>query len=187
VLPSRPEEQAASDDRPHRARFRAVYDANYHHVLGYALRRTATREDAEDVVAETFLTAWRRLERLPEAAGARPWLYGIARKTLANQRRGEVRRARLKGRVSGFAVQQPSDVPDEVAAVAAAFARLSDDDREVLALTAWEELDAGEIATVLACSRNAARIRLHRARRRLARELDVGRDREWKVRRAEAR
>ena len=187
MLPSRPEEQAASDHRPHRTRFRAVYDANYHHVLGYALRRTATREDAEDVVAETFLTAWRRLERLPDGECARPWLYGIARKVLANQRRGDVRRARLEGRVSGFAVQQPSNTADEVAAVTAAFARLSDDDREVLALTAWEELDAGDIATVLGCSRNAARIRLHRARRRLAHELEVGRDREWTVRRAETR
>jgi RNA polymerase sigma factor (sigma-70 family) len=164
-----------------------VYDANYHHVLGYAMRRTAMREDAEDVVAETFLTAWRRLERLPDGEGARPWLYGIARKVLSNQRRGDVRRARLKGRVSEFAVQQPSDTADEVAAVAAAFARLNDGDRDVLALAAWEELDAGEIATVLGCSRNAARIRLHRARRRLARELDVGRDSEWNVRRAEAR
>ena len=164
-----------------------MYDANYHHLLGYALRRTATREDAEDVVAETFLTAWRRLERLPDGDGARPWLYGIARKVLANQRRGDVRRARLKRLVSDFAVQQPSDTADEVATVAAAFVRLSDDDREVLALTAWEELDAGEIATVLGCSRNAARIRLHRARRRLVHELKVGRYREWTARRAEAR
>jgi RNA polymerase sigma factor (sigma-70 family) len=186
VLPSRPEEQAASDHRSHRARFRAVYDASYHHVLGYALRRTATREDAEDVVAETFLTAWRRLEWLPDGEGARPWLYGIARKVLANQRRGNVRRARLEGRVAAFAVPQPSDTADEVAAVAVAFARLSDDDREVLALTAWEELDAGETATALGCSRNAVRIRLHRARRRLAHDLDVGRDREWTARKAEA-
>jgi RNA polymerase sigma factor (sigma-70 family) len=187
VREARPEERASSDHRAHRARFRTVFDANYHHVLGYALRRTGSKEDAEDVVAETFLTAWRRLDRLPEGAGVRPWLYGIARKVLANQRRGDVRRARLNGRVSSFAAQQPSDVPDEVAAVAAAFAQLSDDDREVLALTAWEELHAGEIATVLGCSRNAARIRLHRARRRLAHELEVGREREWNVRRAEAR
>ena len=60
---------------------------------------------------------------------------------------------------------------DELASVAAAFAQLREEDRELLALAAWEELDPGEIATVLACSRNAARIRLHRARRRLAREL----------------
>jgi RNA polymerase sigma-70 factor (ECF subfamily) len=156
------------------ARFRAVYDANYHRVLGYLLRRTGRREDAEDVVAETFLTAWRRLEQMPPGSAARPWLYGIARYSLANHQRGERRRGRLSGRLHG-AIALPSahfaEPDNEVARVAAAFARLRADDREVLALVAWEELDPGEIATVLGCSRNAARIRLHRARRRLAREL----------------
>jgi RNA polymerase sigma factor (sigma-70 family) len=189
VREARPEERAASDDRAHRARFRAVFDANYHHVLGYAFRRTDSREDAEDAVAETFLTAWRRLDRLPEGAGARPWLYGITRRVLANQRRGDVRRARLTGRlrVPDRVTPPAANADGEVAAVGAAFARLSEDDREVLALLAWEELDAGEMATVLGCSRNAARIRLHRARRRLARELEVGRNQQFAVRRAEAR
>ena len=73
-----------------RARFRAVYEANYHRVLGYVLRRTASREDAEDVVAETFLTAWRRLDQLPPGSGTRPWLYGVARKALERKgREGE--------------------------------------------------------------------------------------------------
>jgi RNA polymerase sigma factor (sigma-70 family) len=158
----------------HRARFRTVYDTNYHRVLGYALRRAASREDAEDAVAETFLTAWRRLEEMPHGSDARPWLYGVARNALANQRRSERRRGRLRGRLRA----EPSspawdraDANEELASVAAAFARLGEEDRELLALAAWEELDAGEIATVLGCSRNAATIRLHRARRRLARQL----------------
>jgi RNA polymerase sigma-70 factor (ECF subfamily) len=155
-----------------RARFRAVYDANYHRVLGYALRRAATREDAEDLVAETFLAAWRRLEEVPRGGDARPWLYGVARNALANQRRGQRRRGRLWGRLQ----TEPSPAAwygedDELTSVAAAYARLKGTDRELLALAAWEELDAAEIATVLGCSRNAARIRLHRARRRLASEL----------------
>jgi RNA polymerase sigma-70 factor, ECF subfamily len=156
------------------ARFRAVYTDNYHRVLGYLLRRTDRREDAEDVVAETFLIAWRRLEDMPPGPAARPWLYGIARNVLANHRRGEQRRGRLSGRLHGaFALSSAhfAEPDHEVARVAAAFARLRRDDREVLALVAWEELDPGEIATVFGCSRNAARIRLHRARRRLAREL----------------
>jgi RNA polymerase sigma factor (sigma-70 family) len=163
---------AASDS--HSQRFRAVYDANYRRVLGYVLRRTATREDAEDVVAETFLTAWRRLEQLPPGCGARPWLYGVARKALANHRRGELRRDRLSGRLHGdsrMPSPHPANADREVAWVGAAFARLGDDDRELLALAAWEGLDPGQIAAVLGCSRNAARIRLHRARRRLAHEL----------------
>jgi RNA polymerase sigma-70 factor (ECF subfamily) len=156
------------------ARFRAVYDMNYHRVLGYVLRRATTREDAEDVVAETFLTAWRRLEEAPYGEGARLWLYGVARNALANQRRGERRRERLSGRLQAEPIPAPrhhADSQGQLGPAAAAFARLKADDRELLALVAWEELDPGEIATVLGCSRNAARIRLHRARRRLAREL----------------
>jgi RNA polymerase sigma factor (sigma-70 family) len=155
-------------------RFRAVYETNYHRVLGYALRRAASREDAEDVVAETFLTAWRRLEEVPHGSGVRPWLYAVARNALANQRRGERRRGRLSGRLQAESISVAwrwGDANDELASVVAAFARLRDEDRELLALASWEELDAREIATVLGCSRNAARIRLHRARRRLAREL----------------
>ena len=157
-----------------RARFRAVYDTNYHRVLGYALRRTVSREDAEDAVAETFLTAWRRLEEIPHGSDARPWLHGVARNALANQRRSERRRGRVTGRLHAEPPSpnwQWADADDELASVAAAFTRLREEDRELLALAAWEELDPGEIATVLGCSRNAARIRLHRARRRLARQL----------------
>jgi RNA polymerase sigma factor (sigma-70 family) len=157
------------------AQFRAVYETNYHRVLGFALRRTANRADAEDVVAETFLTTWRRLEQVPRGSGARLWLYGVARKALANQRRGERRRVRLAASLHAESVPAslPSaDADQELASVADAFGRLGNGDREILALAAWEGLDPGEIGTVLGCSRNAARIRLHRARRRLARELD---------------
>jgi RNA polymerase sigma factor (sigma-70 family) len=166
---------ASSPAADRRARFRVVYDANYHRVLGFVLRRTANREDAEDVVAETFLTAWRRLEQVPAGGEARLWLYAVARRALANQRRGERRRLRLTGVLHAELVVHASpeaDAGHEVARVAAAFARLADHDREVLSLAAWEGLDAGEIAVVLGCSRNAARIRLHRARRRFAGELD---------------
>jgi RNA polymerase sigma-70 factor, ECF subfamily len=154
------------------ARFRAVYDSNYHRILGYVLRRTANRQDAEDAVAETFLTAWRRLEKVPPGNGARPWLYGVARNVLANNRRGERRRVRLRNVLNAEPGSQSLQRGGTDTEVAAAFAGLGDDDRELLALAAWEGLDPGEIATVLGCSRNAARIRLHRARRRLARELE---------------
>jgi RNA polymerase sigma factor (sigma-70 family) len=157
------------DDR--RARFRTVYDTNYHRVLGYLLRRTASREDAEDLLAETFLAAWRRLEEVP-LADARPWLYSVARNMLANHLRGERRRGRIAGRLAATASSPlQAHAEGDVAWVAVAFARLREEDRELLALAAWEELDPGEIATVLGCSRNAARIRLHRARRRWTREV----------------
>ncbi|MGH3030320.1 MAG: RNA polymerase sigma factor, partial [Gaiellaceae bacterium] len=151
-----------------------MYDANYHRVFGYLLRRTVSREDAEDVLAETFLTAWAAPGGSARGVWRSTMALWVARNTLANHHRGERRRGRLAGRLHADVVSSshPADADEEVAWVAAAFVRLSDDDRELLALATWEGLDPGEIATVLRCSRNAARIRLHRARRRLARELD---------------
>ena len=153
-----------------RDRFSALYEENYHRILGYALRRTDSSE-AADVVAETFTTAWRRLDAVPEGEEARLWLYGTARRVLANHHRAQRRRERLTGRLNELASPPLEPERDEVGALSAAFARLREDERELLTLAGWEELGAAEIAEVLGCSRNAARIRLHRARRRLAREL----------------
>lgn len=160
----------ASQER--RDRFRSLYEANYHRILGYALRRT-NQNDATDVVAETFLVAWRRLEDVPQGETARLWLYGTARRVIANQERARRRRERLSERVRADLVPEfePAREGPDVNVAAAAFARLRADERDLLALVGWEELDAGEIARIYGCSRNAARIRLHRARRRFAREL----------------
>jgi RNA polymerase sigma-70 factor (ECF subfamily) len=155
-----------------RDRFQALYEDNYHRVLGYALRRV-DRDDAADVVAETFLVAWRRLDELPPGEQARLWLYGTARRVLANQQRAQRRRDRLTERIRAEPAEQvqPASPTPELNRAGVAFAHLRPEDREVLALVAWEGLDAGEVAHVLGCSRNAARIRVHRARRRFAREL----------------
>jgi RNA polymerase sigma-70 factor (ECF subfamily) len=150
-----------------------AYAAHHGPVLGYLLRRTASPDDAADVLAETFLTAWRRLEDMPPGPQARLWLYGVARRVLANHHRGERRRSALAGRLRAdlAAAYQPPEYAGELAWIAAAFRRLPAADRELLALSSWEGLDPGQIAVVLGCSRNAARIRLHRARKRLADEL----------------
>jgi DNA-directed RNA polymerase specialized sigma24 family protein len=161
-----------------RERFRVVYDANYRRLLGYAIRRTETEQDAADVVAETLTTAWRRLEDVPPGDEARLWLYGVARRALANQRRGERRRKRLDERLAAVSVSAitrgPGPDGGDVGAVDAAFRALRAQDKEILALVAWEELDAAEVGAVLGCSPNAARIRLHRARRRFAAALAGG-------------
>ena len=86
--------------RAHQERFRHVYAEHVDRVLGYALRRTDRPEDAADVVAETFLVAWRRLGDVPEEPRTRLWLYGVARRVLANQRRGERRRTSLGERLA---------------------------------------------------------------------------------------
>jgi RNA polymerase sigma-70 factor (ECF subfamily) len=153
-----------------RRRFEALYAEHHARVLGYALRRIDSPDEAADVLAETFLVAWRRLDQVPEGERSRLWLYGVARRVVANQRRGEQRRTQLAGRLREELSARMSsllEAPAERTTLAVAFRTLSDDDREMLALQGWEGLDAGEIATVLGCSRNAARIRLHRARRRL--------------------
>jgi RNA polymerase sigma factor (sigma-70 family) len=159
-----------------RERFRAIYEANYIQILGYALRRCSEPEDAADVVSETFLAAWRRLDAVPPEE-ARLWLYGTARRVLANQRRGSHRRRQLGERLRDDLRHAAAPVPERdgrLGEVATAFGRLSDRDREVIALAAWEGLGAAELGRVIGCSENAARIRLHRARGRLSRYLRAG-------------
>jgi RNA polymerase sigma factor (sigma-70 family) len=156
------------DDR--RRRFEDVYTANCGPILGYVLRRTSSPHDAADVLAETFLVAWRRLDDVPAGDQARLWLYGVARRVLANHHRGEQRRLLLTDRLRAdiAAAYRPPEFAGELAEIAAAYRSLPAADRELLALISWEGLDTGAAAEALGCSRNAVRIRLHRARRRLA-------------------
>lgn len=154
--------------------FEALYAATFNQILGYALRRCDCPEDAADVVAETFAITWRRIDAVPPGDQARLWLYGVARNVLANHRRGMARRHGLSAALAAEVADlyQPSaEESAESGVVKRIFRELPDDDRELLSLVAWEGLDHGEIAKVLGCSRNAVRIRLHRARKRLAREL----------------
>lgn len=157
-------------DGDRRSRFEEIYAANSTPILGYALRRTSNGDDAADVVAETFLTAWRRLDDVPPGDAARLWLYGVARRVLANHHRGERRKSELSDRLSHdlALVHRDPEYTGQLAVVAAAFRCLPETDRELLALVGWEGLDHAEIAAVLGCSRNAVRIRLHRARAKFA-------------------
>jgi RNA polymerase sigma-70 factor (ECF subfamily) len=162
-----------------RRRFEDIYTANCTPILGYALRRTGSGEDAADIVAETFLTAWRRLDDVPPGDEARLWLYGVARRMLANYHRGERRKTELAERLSRdlALVHTDPEYTGRLALVAAAFRGLPESDRELLALVGWEGLDHGEIAVVLGCSRNAVRVRLHRARARFAKAVGQSEDR----------
>jgi RNA polymerase sigma-70 factor (ECF subfamily) len=109
-------------------RFRRLFAATERELLAYVLRRVDRAEDAADVVAETFLVAWRRLDKIPPGDEARLWLYGVARRQLANQRRGRLRRSRLADRLRAelpaavAGARSPED--HRVAAVHAALARL---------------------------------------------------------------
>ena len=151
------------------ARFRRIFDASYPSLHAY-VRRRADAADADDLVAEVLTIAWRRLEAIPPEAEL-PWLYGVARRTLANHRRGQVRRRRLADRLATLAGGGRAQQDGDDGALLEALARLSVADRELLRLAAWEDLDVTEIAIALGCSANAAALRLSRARRRLRTRL----------------
>ena len=153
------------------ARFSRLYRDHEREILRYALRRSAEPEDAADVVAETFLVAWRRLGEVPVDEGARLWLYATARRVLANHKRGSKRRTRLAERLREELRRQLPLRPAADRPVLDALAAMTDADRELLMLVGMEELSPSEAARVLGISTMAARTRLHRARRRLRARL----------------
>lgn len=153
-------------------RFEALFNENFGDVLAYAIRRCSSREDAEDVVAETFAVAWRRLDDLPEGDEARLWLFGTARLVRTNRLRSHGRRQRLLDRLRHrVRSHQAPGVEGVVIAnehLRLAIGALGEADREILGLHAWEGLTAEEIATTLEITVAAAWKRLQRARDRLA-------------------
>ncbi|MDQ2966383.1 MAG: RNA polymerase sigma factor [Chloroflexota bacterium] len=155
-----------------RAAFERLYAANDRAILAFCLRRTPNPADAEEAAAETFVVAWRRIADAPSEDHRLAWLYAIARRILANQRRGGERRVRLIDRLRSQPA--PATVLAHAGPVSAAVERLRPDDQELLRLVAWEDLSHAEIAVVLGISINAVAIRLYRARGRLAEELGKG-------------
>jgi RNA polymerase sigma-70 factor (ECF subfamily) len=159
------------DDRPEQ-RFDQLWQDHALAVVRYARRRVLP-DEVEDVVAETFVVAWRRLNEVPPYG--LPWLLGVARNVSANTRRSRRRREALSERIAA----ELDDVPawpavDGDDTVTAALHRLSDADRELLTLIAWEGLGHAEVAEALGCSRGALKVRLSRARHRFAALLGAG-------------
>jgi len=157
-------------------RFRALYADTYRDLLRFVSRRLHPSL-AEDVVADTYLVAWRRLDDVPVDPGhARAWLFGTARHLLLNERRSAQRREALTIRIaeSPEIAGNPSPDQDELARrvdLAAAWRQLAPADQEVLALTLWDGLSGSEAAVVLGISPVAYRLRLSRSRRALRRLL----------------
>lgn len=161
-----------SSDEDRRARFQLIADEVFEPLQRY-LRRRIDPDRSEDVLADVMMTVWRRLDDVP-ADRVLPWCYGIARRTLANERRGQTRRLRLVERLQSEPIPSVSSDPAEAGAdsdLTSALDALGPDDREVLRLWAWEQLEPREMAPVLDISVNAATLRLSRARKRLAAEL----------------
>jgi RNA polymerase sigma-70 factor (ECF subfamily) len=156
-------------------RFHDLYAATRSDLVAYVMRRAPTPEDAADIIADTYLVAWQRLERLPGGDHARLWLFGVARNLLLKSARQDRTRDALSVRLgSELRVladsESPSDDP-RLLQLQTALSALHDLDREILTLTAWEQLSPAEIAGVLDVPANTVRVRLHRARRRLSRQL----------------
>lgn len=162
------------DDDDREDRFARLYRDFQPKVAAYVHRRLS-EPDAADALAETFLTAWRRLDTVP--ADPLPWLYRIAGNAVANQRRSARRWLRLKHRAHAWreldSIGDSALATETVAALRTAWPRLTERDREVLRLVAWEGLDGQQLAAALDCSHAVARVRVHRARRRLAALLDA--------------
>lgn len=154
--------------------FTAMYTEHHARVYAYAVSR-AGRQLAEEVVGETFLVAWRRRAAVPR--DSLPWLLGVARNVVRERYRAEVRQRSIGEELRAWVGEQElyaADVADRVAdraAVLAALARLSEDDREVLTLLAWHGLSTSEAARVVGCTTATYAVRLHRARKRLERAM----------------
>jgi RNA polymerase sigma-70 factor (ECF subfamily) len=166
--------EQAHDATSSRTEFEAIWSREHRVVFGFLIRRLRDREAAQDLAAETFAVAWRRFGEVPEIA--RPWLLAVARNLAANHSRGVRRRDALVVRIESDAlapsVQGAEDGAERISErVAGAFNRLSASDREVLALTIWEELRPREAASVLRISPAVFSVRLHRAKSRLRAEL----------------
>lgn len=156
-------------------RFEQLFADTRTDLLAYALRRATSPEDAADVVGDTFLIAWRKLDSLPPGDEGRLWLFGVARNVLRQSRRREhashatVERLRQELRNAIATLAPPEEEWSTV--LRAALSTLPESQREVILLAAWEELSPREIATVTGAPVNLVRVRLHRARARLQRAL----------------
>ncbi|WP_053227086.1 RNA polymerase sigma factor [Solirubrobacter soli] len=147
--------------------FEDLYRTTYPRVLAYA-RSVASREDADDAVAETYATAWRRQRDIPAGAEL-GWLIGVARRVLANARRSR----RRSGALHALLDLQPRELgPDPADRIDSgelrdALLALSPLDREAVVFTAWFDLSCADAAEALGITPAAFRMRSARARRRL--------------------
>jgi len=160
-----------------RERFESIFRAHHGSVRGYVGRRVAAGE-VDDIVSEIFLTAWRRLDDVPE--DPLPWLLGVARNTVGTARRGATRRMRLHDRAradvdDSHVVAGPEQIIERGLA-SAALGRLNAGDREAITLIAWEGLTPTQAAAALGIPPNRFRVRLHRASRRLRWALQTDAD-----------
>jgi RNA polymerase sigma factor (sigma-70 family) len=165
------DERSSSPTR--RDRFEQIAAEVYEPVQRY-IRRRARADLVDDIVSDTMMTLWRRLDDVPPQA-VLPYSYGVARRSLANARRADGRHLRLVRRIGAEPRPQPASSNPLDPELHTALEQLPQSDREILRLWAWEGLEPGEIATALGLTPNAASIRLHRAKKKLGENLEHAR------------
>lgn len=154
------------------ARFQTALREHADAISRYCLRRLP-RSAVNDIVADVFVVAWRKVETMPDGDGTLPWLYAVARNEVMRARRSAARRANLRGRLNSQP-RYPEASPEslivrraEAAELMRALTTLRPSDQEILLLRGQEGLTIPEIATVLGCSLEAAKKRSSRAMNRL--------------------
>jgi RNA polymerase sigma-70 factor (ECF subfamily) len=157
-------------------RFDALYRTTRRDVLAFLTRRSGDPDRAADLLAETYLVAWRKLREVPDGQPGRLWLFGVARNLLLKERGRRRSDNVLVERLASelhTAIAPCTGLEDHRSGpLAAAIAQLAQKEREILLLTAWEDLAPREIAIVTGSSANVVRVRLARARSKLRRELE---------------
>jgi RNA polymerase sigma factor (sigma-70 family) len=166
---------AANRHETREQRFSRLFQETRDEILAYLVRRARSMEDAADALSETYAAAWRKLDTLPPGDGARLWLFGAARMELRvaarRQRADDELNAELAGELDATH-SESIRAAESQESLWEAIAGLSSLDKEILTLTAWEELTPREIAAVMGMSANVVRVRLHRARSGLRTRLD---------------
>jgi len=155
-------------------RFQDLYQRTRRDLLAYLMRRAGSAEDAAEALSETYLIAWQKLDTIPPGDQARPWLFGVARNLLMNgATRHRTHDALIERLANELRDAQPAPASDDEArrTIGRALAALQERDREILTLTAWDGLTPREIAAVMNTSANVIRIRLHRSRAQLRKQL----------------
>ena len=152
-----------------------MLDVVYEPLQRYLGRRTQPA-DVSELLNDSLLVIWRRLESVP-LDDPLPWSYGVAKRCLANHRRGAQRQLRLIGRVidraprDSFASRAPGPEFDHPQ-LETALDELDDSDRELVRLWAWEQLGPREIAVVLGTTANAVSLRLMRVKNKIVTSME---------------
>lgn len=164
---------AVGETQELRNRFASLYRSHYRHVFAYCRRRVAA-DQTDDLVAEVFLTVWRRINDAPTGSDVLPWLYRVAHLTTSNHWRGLKRKRNLQRKLDSLVVPTAAPLEDqvlvrtEVREALEVLDSLQHKDQEIIKLSVWEDLSNEEIAMILDLTSEATRQRLHRARKKLA-------------------